>query len=340
MTHLGRCIDELKVDFFGGGSLDLRHQRLSEHENSLLGSNDATLDHHEIVSDDTVVGETTQGGDVLFSQVSISGGIVLDTGLGGSSDSVDLLVHFGSMVVSTLTGSGNAESYSSRVPGSDATNLSVTSVGLLLEMLDSPTFDNALETFTLGNTDDIDHFILTENGVNLDFLFEVVVGEVDFLFDGSTIHLDFEHVVLLLTELGESLHLSGADSTDHSAVFLNSVQIHIKGLFLVIILLGVFGEGFLLGGHPVLVESTESVAVEFLGPHSGEGSESTRGVDVTDKTHHSDGGSFDHSHGFDDFLLVEFGTNTIDITHDVGHTGLETSEGGEVARLLGIVLGE
>jgi hypothetical protein len=37
---------------------------------------------------------------------------------------------------------------------------------------------------------------------------------------------------------------------------------------------------------------------------------------------------------------VEFGTHTVDVTHDVGHTGLETSEGSEVARLLGVVLRE
>ena len=340
MTHFRGGIDELKGDLFGGGSLDLRHQGLSEHEDSLLGSNNATLNHHEIVSDHTIVGETTQRSDVLFGQVSVGGGVVLDTGGSSSSDSVDLLVHFGSVVVTQLTGSGDAESNSGRVPRSDATHFSVTSVGFLLEVLNAPTFNNTLETFTLGDTDDIDHFVLSENGVNFNFLFEVVVGEVNLLGDRSTVNLNFEHVVLLLAELGESLHLGRANSADHGTVFLNSVQIHFKGFFLVVVLLGVLGEGFLLGVHPVLVKSTESIAVKFLGPNSGKSTESTGGIDVTDETNNGHGGSFDNSHGFDDFLLMELGTNAVDFTHDVGHTSLETSEGSEVASLLGIILGE
>lgn len=340
MTHLGGSIDEFKVDLFEGSSGDLGHQGLSEHEDSLLGTNDATLDHDEVVSDDTVVGETTQGGDVLFGQVSVGGGVVLDTGGGGLTDSVDLLVHFGSVVVTQLTSSGDRESDTGRVPGSDATNLSVTSVGLLLEVLNAPSLDDALETLTAGNTDDIDHFVLVEDGVDLNFLFEVVVGKVNLLGDGATVDLDFEDVVLLLAELGEGLKLGGADSTDDGTVLLNSVQIHFEGLFLVVILLGVLGEGFLLGVHPVLVEATEGVLVEFLGPDGGEGAETSGGIDVTDETDHVDGGGFDHSHGFDDFLLVELGAESVHVTHDVGHTSLETGEGGEVAGLGLVVLGE
>lgn len=128
MTHLGGSIDEFNVNLFQGSSGDLGDERLSQHDDSLLGTDDASLDHDEIVSDHTVVGETSHGSDVLFSQIGVGGGVVLDSGAGGLSDSVDLLVHLGSMVVAQLTGSGDRESDSSGMPRSDATNFSVTSV--------------------------------------------------------------------------------------------------------------------------------------------------------------------------------------------------------------------
>jgi len=340
VTQFGGSIDELEVDFFGGGSGDLGHQGLSEHEDSLLGSDNTSLDHDEVISDDTIVGETTQRCDVLFAQVSISGGVILDTGGGGSSDSVHLLVHLGSVVITQLTSSGDTDSYSSRVPSSDATHFSITSMGFLLEVLNAPTFNDALESFTLGDTDHVNHFILTEHRVNLDLFFEVVVGEVHLLGSGSTINLNFEHVVLFLTELGESLHLGRADGADDSAVLLDSVHAHVNRLSFVFVLLGVLGESFLLGVNPVLVETTKSIAIKFLSPDGGEGTQSSGSVDVSNHTNDSHGRSFDHGHSLDNFLSVELGPRSLDFTHNMGHTGFETSEGSEVARLLRVVLRE
>lgn len=72
--------------------------------------------------------ESSHRGDVLVSQIGVSGSIVHNSGASGFSDSVDLLVHFGSMVVTKLTGSGNGSPDSCGMPGTDATNFSVTSV--------------------------------------------------------------------------------------------------------------------------------------------------------------------------------------------------------------------
>jgi hypothetical protein len=58
----------------------------------------------------------------------VGGGIVVASSSGSFSDSVDLFVHFGSVVVSELTGSGHGVSNSGRVPGSDTSDLSVTSM--------------------------------------------------------------------------------------------------------------------------------------------------------------------------------------------------------------------
>ena len=68
-------------------------------------------------------------------------------------------------------------------------------------MFNSPSFDNTLESFTFSNTDNIDHFILTENGINSDLFFEEFLNEVNFLDSGSTVNLNFEDVIFLLSEL-------------------------------------------------------------------------------------------------------------------------------------------
>jgi len=90
-------------------------------------------------------------------------------------------------------------------------------------MFNSVSFDDTLETFTSGNTDNINHFILIENGINIDGFFEISVSEINFLFGGTTIDLNFENVVFLLSQLGEGFHLSGNNSTDDGTVFFDSV---------------------------------------------------------------------------------------------------------------------
>lgn len=48
----------------------------------------------------------------------------------------------------------------------------------------------------------------------------------------------------------------------------------------------------------------------------------------------------DDSAGLDNLLLVELGTGTVKVADNGGHTSLVTHGGGEVDRLLSIVLGE
>ena len=99
MSELGRSIDELEVDglekFSGSGG----KEGFSEEDESLLGANSSALDDDEVISDNTVVRETTQGSDVLLSDVGISGGVVLGSASLSLADSVDLLVQLSSVEV-------------------------------------------------------------------------------------------------------------------------------------------------------------------------------------------------------------------------------------------------
>jgi hypothetical protein len=60
------------------------------------------------------------------------------------------------VVITQLTSSWDTNSYSSRMPCSNATNFSVTSMRFLLEMFNTPSLHDTLETFTLGNTEKIE----------------------------------------------------------------------------------------------------------------------------------------------------------------------------------------
>lgn len=115
-------------------------------------------------------------------------------------------------------------------------------------------------------------------------LFEVAVGEINFLGNGASVDLDFENVVFLLSEVFQEFELGGADNSDDGAVLFESLESDFNGFLLLFVFLGVFGEGFFLAVEPVFVESSKSVFVEFLGPNSGQSSESSGGIDVSDQS--------------------------------------------------------
>lgn len=338
VTKLTGGIDELKVDLFEGSSGNLGNQTLSQEDGSLLRSDTATLDEDEIFSDDTVVRETTQRSDVLLSQISSSGSVVSTTFISDTdTDSVDFLVHFSSVVVTELTSSGDLESNSGRMPSTDTSDLSETSVGLSGESLSTESLGNTGVSLTLGDTENVDHFILTEDLGNSDFLFEVLLGEIDLLGDGTTVNLDFEDVGLLLSKV-ELVQLGVGNNSDDLAVFLDSVKLALDSLF-VAPLLAVLGESLLLGVHPVLVQSSLELDGQVLSPNGGQSSETSGSFDVTNDTANNDRGSFEDGSGFNDFLLVQLGSWFVDISQDVGHTSLESGEGSKVDWLGGIILG-
>jgi len=252
VTHLGSGIDELKVDLFKSSSANLGNQTLSQDKGSLLGTDTATLDEDEIFSDDTVMGETTQRSDGLFGQISSSGSVVSTTFvLNTNTDSVDLLVHFGSVMVTQLTGSSDGESYSGRMPSTDTTDLSETSMGLSGKSLGTESGGDTFVTLTLSNTEDINHFILVDDLGDSDFLFKVLSGEVNLLGDVTTVNLDFKNVSLLLSKV-ELVHLGVDDNSDDLTVFLDSFELGVDILG-VRPLLDVLAESLLLGVHPVFV---------------------------------------------------------------------------------------
>jgi len=73
------------------------------------------------------------------------------------------------------------------MPSTDTSDLAETFVRLARQFLGVPTGSDALETFALSDTDDINHLILGENALDGNFLFKMFTGKVNFVSDGSAI---------------------------------------------------------------------------------------------------------------------------------------------------------
>ena len=128
MAHLARCIDEFERNLFGSNTSRLFEQGLSQGNDSLSRAHDRTLDHDVVVLDDTVVTKATHRGDFFLSRIVLS--VRAERSFFRFTNLVNLLVDFRSVVITVLTWTGDSEADSRRVPGTDASNLTQTSVGL------------------------------------------------------------------------------------------------------------------------------------------------------------------------------------------------------------------
>jgi hypothetical protein len=336
VTELGRGIDELEGDLLESGTLGVGDEGLADGDDTLLSTSNTTLDHQEVLVDNTVVRETTHGGDRLLSDIEISSARLLVASL---TNTVDLLVDLGTVMVTVLTGTGNRVHDAGRMPGTNTGNLTETSVGLTGKLLGTPTSGDTLETLTLGNGNDVDHLVLLEERGNLNFLLKVLAGPVNLLGNVTTVDLDFHNVSLLLANLSLA-DLSVSNDADDRAVLLDTLKLTGDLLGAFSVLLGVLGESLLLGAVPVLVEAATDFIGKMLSPDGGESAKTTGSLDVTNDTDDDHGGSLDDADSLDDLLLVHLGTRTVKITDNVGHTSLVTHESSQVDGLGLVILGE
>ena len=190
------------------------------------------------------------------------------------------------------------------MPGTDTSNLAETLVGLARKLLGTPTVGDTLETVTLGHRNDIDDLILLEDTGNLDGLLVQAVCELDLVRNRAAVDLDLHEVGLLLGETGLA-DLGVGKNTDNGAVLADALELTSPRLAAILsVLLGVVGEGLLLGAVPVLVEPTLELVGEVLGPDGGEGTETTGSLDVANNTDDDERGSLDNRDCLHDLTLV------------------------------------
>ena len=116
-----------------------------------------------------------------------------------------------------------------------------------------PTAGDTLETFTLGDTNNVDHLILSKDTLDTDLLLKVVPGKVDLVSNRSTVELDFNQVSLLLPA-PQKLLLGVSNQPDDRAVLLDLGKLF-GNLFLaniILPLLASLGESLLFGLGPEL----------------------------------------------------------------------------------------
>jgi len=311
MTELGGSVDPFQVDLLESSAFGVRDERLAKGENSLLGSDAAALEHNKVVLDFTVVRETTHRSDGFVCEIGLSCSVVLDefaTVLVDSfTDSVDLLVDLGTVMVTLLTRSGDRVGYSGWMPCTNASDLPQTFVGLARKLLGVPTGSDTFLSLSFVDTNDVDHFILSEDCVDVDRFLKEGANVVDLIADGATVHLDF-HNVRLLGSQWKKLHLGMSDDTDDLAVFLHLLEISFNLLLTVFILPFAAGlaESLLLGFVPVLVESSLAFFADVFGEDGLESAVSTWCFNVPDCTNHNHGRGLQNGDSIDNLLLVRF----------------------------------
>lgn len=197
----------------------------------------------------------------------LGGGVSLVVAL---TDTVNLVVDRGTVVVTLLTSTGNSPLDVGRMPSTDTSDLSETLVSLTRQLLSTPSGSNTVETVTLGNGDNINHLILLEDGVDADGLLEETVAELDLVGNGAAVDLDLHKVGLLLLKGGLS-DLGVGEDTNDGAVLLDALELAGDGRAAALrVLLGILGESLLLALVPVLVEPALDFVAQVLGPHGGE----------------------------------------------------------------------
>jgi len=193
--------------------------------------------------------KATHRGNLLDSYVSISSCIVVVISL---SDSVDFTVDVGTMMVSQLSFTWDVEGDLSWMPRSDTSDLSATTMSFTLEHLYSPSLNNTLTSLTFGYSNGINKLVWLEDVSNVDFLFKLREGPIDFGVYFTSVYLDFHNVCFLESKF-EEFSLGMGEDTYNTAVFLYAVEslIDVARKFSLVL-----GESLILGSYPVTVETS------------------------------------------------------------------------------------
>merc|ERR1719495_3045161 len=229
-------------------------------------------------------------------------------------------------MVSLLTSTRNSKLDSAWMPSSNASNFTKTLVSFPWKLLGMPSASDTLESVTLSDTNNINHFILSEVGL---------------VSNRSSVELNFHDVSLLLST-SENLHLGMNNDTDGGAILLHLIEIFLDLLLSKIIspFCARLGKSLLLGLRPIFVKSPLAFLSNVLGPNGLKSTHASWSLDVSDNSHSHHWWSFNKSHGFNNLFLVDFGAWSVHFSYDVGHSSLVSHETSHVDWLRRIILGE
>uniref|UniRef100_A0A8C1YGB8 Uncharacterized protein n=1 Tax=Cyprinus carpio TaxID=7962 RepID=A0A8C1YGB8_CYPCA len=208
------------------------------------------------------------------------------------------------------------------MPGSNTGHLTQTTMGLTGQLF--CVHPLTLVSVTFGNTDNVNHLILTKDISDGNGLLKLLSGPVNLISDGASVQLNLHQVRLLLSQ-GQQAHLQKAGWL---------VKLHLReNLLLALFILPpltVLGKGLLLGLVPeLLIEATLALITNVLSKDGLERAQATRGHDISNNTHYNHGRSLHNGH-----------SGSVDLTDNVGHASLVAKESSQVNRFTGIIFRE
>jgi len=214
MTVLGRSIDEFNFELEVVERLVRLEKRFSNGDLSLSRAHNTTSKEDEVFIDNTIVGESTNWGNVLGIGISLSGSVVVNVSDSTLTDVIDLLVKLGSVVITEVTSTSNSPLNSRWMPSTDTSDFTKTSMRLSRKSGNTKSSDDTLSSVTTSDSNSVNHLVLLENFRKSNLRLELGESPIDLLGSRfTTVDLDFHNVGLLLSELA-LLNLSGNDNSD------------------------------------------------------------------------------------------------------------------------------
>jgi len=233
----------------------------------------------------------------------------------------------------------DGESNASRVPGADTSDLSETSVSLAGEAGDAPTSNDTGESVTAGSGTDIYRLALGKHLRDVNLLLKETLGKGNLGSNITSVNLNLKEIGHLGSEL-QLANLGVGEDADHLAVVDDALDLSINLRWLLRCLLGILGESLPLAAVPVLVKSALDLVRQVRCPNGGKSAETGGGGNIANHANRNHGRSFQNGYTLYCLLLVKFGARALDLSDNVGHTSLVSNEGGHVALLGSIILGE
>jgi len=225
VTKFAGCIDKFELDLLESITIGLNVNSLTKSQDPFADTDGAALENEEVVLNNTIANEATHWIDGFLGEIEFSGsgsGEVLLL-----SNTVDLLVALGTMMVTVLTSTRDSELDSTWMPSTDTSDLAETFVSLARKTSGSPTSGDTFESLTLGDTDNVDHLVLLKDVLNGNCFLEQAVAKVEFLSNGSSVDLDLHNVCFLLRQMGQLSDLSVSNDSDDVGFSLETLELGI-----------------------------------------------------------------------------------------------------------------
>merc|ERR1712216_593586 len=121
------------------------------------------------------------------------------------------------MMITILPGTCNRVFDTRWMPRADASDFAQTLVGLARQLGHTPACNHTLITFTLSDSNGVDHFVLLKNALDWNRRFEKAFGICNLISHGPTIDLNLADVSLLLAKI-QLRDLGVPDDTENAAV--------------------------------------------------------------------------------------------------------------------------